>query len=232
MIDRYVAWGLPREKMVHVTNGQPDYSAGTKPLDGPKPKSRNRFGFFGQLVDNKGVWVILEAVQKLRAEGFTDFTVEINGDNLKYASEYRRNQFEAFIGAEKQLPPDQRVVTYNGGYSVDQLGQRMSRIDWCLVPSVWWEIFGLVISEAWMFNKPIIASNVGGPSERISHEIDGLLFNVADSNSLAQSIKRACTDVKLWESLVAGIKRPPTEKYMANEYSKVYICNFAEGHNE
>lgn len=228
MIDRYVAWGLPSEKMEHVTNGQPDYSAGTKTLEGPAPKSRNRFGFFGQLVDNKGVWVILEAVQKLRAQGFTDFTVEINGDNLKYASEHRRNQFEAFIEAEKQLPPEQRVVVYNGGYSVDQLGQRMSRVDWCLVPSVWWEIFGLVISEAWMFGKPIIASNVGGPRERIRHEKDGLLFNVADANALAQTMHRASTEKGLWATLAGGIRKLPDSTEMARGYLDLFV----NSHNE
>jgi len=222
MIDRYVDWGLPREKLVHVTNGQPDYSAGTKVAEGKAPKSRNRFGFFGQLVDNKGVWVILDAVQKLRAQGFTDFTVEINGDNLKYASEARRSQFESFIEAEKLLPPEQRVVTYNGAYSVDQLDQRMSRIDWCLVPSVWWEIFGLVISEAWMFGKPVIASDVGGPKERIRHEKDGLLFNVADANSLAQTIQRACVEKGLWDSLHKGIEKLPDSNAMAEKYLKTY----------
>ena len=222
MIERYVAWGLEREKLVHVTNGQPDYASGAKAVDGPAPKSRNRFGFFGQLVDNKGVWIILEAVQKLRAQGFTDFSVEINGDNLKYASEKRREEFEAFLAAERLLPPEQQMVVYNGAYSVDQLEQRMSRIDWCLVPSVWWEIFGLVISEAWMFGKPVIASNVGGPQERIRHEKDGLLFNVADATSLAQTIQRACLEKGLWGSLVGGIKKVPDSQHMALEYLKVY----------
>ena len=222
MIDRYVAWGLPSHKLVHVTNGQPDYSSGQTALEAPPPKSRNRFGFFGQLVDNKGVWVILDAVQKLRAQGFTDFSVEINGDNLKYASEQRRSQFETFMEAEKVLPEDQRVVTYNGAYSVDQLEQRMARVDWCLVPSVWWEIFGLVISEAWMFGKPVIASNVGGPQERIRHEKDGLLFNVADANSLAQTIQRACHEPGLWDLLAKGIEKIPNSSDMATGYLKTY----------
>ena len=222
MIERYASWGLPLEKLVHVTNGQPDYASGAKALEGPAPKSRNRFGFFGQLVDNKGVWVILEAVHKLRAQGFTDFAVEINGDNLKYASEKRRHEFEAFLAAERLLPPEQQIATYNGAYSVDQLEQRMSRVDWCLVPSVWWEIFGLVISEAWMFGKPVIASNVGGPQERVRHEKDGLLFNVADSTSLAQTIQRASVEEGLWGSLVKGIRPIANSQAMAAGYLKVY----------
>ena len=88
MIEHYVDWGIDRSRIRHVTNGQRDYSMGSHAS--PPPARRNRFGFFGQLVDNKGVHVILKAVDLLRAEGFTDFVVEINGDNLRYASEQRR----------------------------------------------------------------------------------------------------------------------------------------------
>ncbi len=84
---------------------------------------RNRFGFFGQFVDNKGVHVILEAVEHLRASGFTDFVVELNGDNLRYASEARRTQIEAFLQQEAQKPHHEQNVVMNGPYHVDELGE-------------------------------------------------------------------------------------------------------------
>jgi len=220
MIDRYASWGLDRSQIVHVTNGQPDYSGGRATLS-PRAK-RNRFGFFGQLVDNKGVWVILQAVQQLRSEGFRDFVVEINGGNLQYASAARRAEFETFIAKENELPVGERNVVFNGSYSVQQLPQRMARVDWCIVPSVWWEIFGLVISEAWMFKRPVIASNVGGPGERITHEKDGLLFEVADPSSLAYTIRRACGEEGLWQRLVDGIAPPASADTMADGYLRVY----------
>lgn len=220
MIEHFVRWGLDPEKIVQVTNGQPDYSRGRLLSD--KRSKRNRFGFFGQLIDNKGVWVLIKAVQQLRAEGFTDFVVELNGDNLQYASPARRAEIEAFLEEEAQLPLNERIVVFNGSYSVDQLPQRMARIDWCVVPSVWWEIFGLVISEAWMFKRPVIASNVGGPGERISHDKDGLLFDVADAASLAQTIQRACTEKGLWERLVKGITPPATEETMVDAFMSIY----------
>jgi glycosyltransferase involved in cell wall biosynthesis len=220
MIERYASWGLDRQRIVHVTNGQPDYSGGQVAIT-PRER-RNRFGFFGQLVDNKGVWVLLQAVQQLRAEGFIDLVVEINGDNLQYASAERRAELEAFIAEEKKLPTSERIVTFNGSYSVQQLPQRMARVDWCLVPSVWWEIFGLVISEAWMFKRPVIASNVGGPGERVTHEKDGLLFEVADPGSLAYAMRRACTEEGLWKRLVDGITPPASAETMADGYLSVY----------
>ena len=92
----------------------------------------------------------------------------------------------------------------NGPYHVNELASRMARVDWCIVPSVWWEIFGLVISEAWMFKRPVIASNVGGMKERISDGVDGLHFNVGDARSLAEVMRRACTEEGLWDKLVGG----------------------------
>jgi len=226
MIDRYAAWGLDPNKIVHVTNGQPDYSGGRVPTSARA--KHNRFGFFGQLVDNKGVWVILQAVQELRAEGFTEFAIEINGDNLQYASPERRKEFETFIAEENARPAVERIVHFNGSYSVQQLPERMSRVDWCIVPSVWWEIFGLVISEAWMFKRPVIASNVGGPGERVTHEKDGLLFEVADPSSLAQTIRRACSEQGLWKKLAGGITPPASAEVMADGYLSVYRLRSAE----
>jgi glycosyltransferase involved in cell wall biosynthesis len=220
MIDRYASWGLERTRISHVTNGQPDYSHGRAHTS--KRVKRNRFGFFGQLVDSKGVWLLLRAVEQLRAEGFTDFVVELNGDNLNLASEARRTEIEAFLRKENDLPVAERIVVHNGSYSVEQLAQRMARIDWCIVPSVWWEIFGLVISEAWMFKRPVIASNVGGPQERISHDKDGLLFDVADASALAQTMRRACTEKGLWERLVKGIRPPATVDVMVDGFLSVY----------
>jgi glycosyltransferase involved in cell wall biosynthesis len=220
MIEHYVDWGLQRDDIVHVTNGQDDYARNAAP---PAPREkRNRFGFFGQLVDNKGLHVILEAVDILRGEGFEDFQVEVNGDNLQYASEARRNEIEAFMDQEALRPQAEQRVRFNGSYQADQIGERMNRIDWCIVPSTWWEIFCLVISEAWMFKRPVIASNVGGPAERIRHEVDGLHFPVGDARALAETMRRACTEAGLWDRLSSQITPPPSRTRMVDGFVEVY----------
>ena len=221
MIEHFVTWGLDRSRIRHITNGQRDYNK--QSWIAPPRRQHNRFGFFGQLVDNKGVWVILEAVQQLRAEGFKDFSIEINGDNLRYASETRRAEIEVFRAAEEERPLDERIVYFKGSYDVDQLEQRMSRVDWCIVPSVWWETFALVISEAWMFHRPVIASNIGAMKERIHHEVDGLQFAASDARSLADTIRRAATEEGLWEKLVEGIKPPPSRQTMVDGFIDVYL---------
>ena len=54
-------------------------------------------GFLGSLFDIKGVQLVLRAVRQLRAEGFIDFVVEVNGGNLDYATEACRAEIESFL---------------------------------------------------------------------------------------------------------------------------------------
>ena len=224
MIEHYRKWGLDADRLHHVPNGQANYGAGI-PLQQERPV-RNRFGFFGQFVDSKGVHVILEAVEHLRASGFTNFVVELNGDNLRYASTERRKQIEGFLQQEAQKPYHEQNVVMNGSYRVDDLASRMMRVDWCIVPSVWWEAFGLVISEAWMFKRPVIASNVGGMKERITDGVDGLHFNIGDARSLAEVMRRACNEEGLWEKLSRGIKLPRNRERMTEMFCRLYKSEF------
>jgi glycosyltransferase involved in cell wall biosynthesis len=220
MIKHFTDWGLDASRITHVTNGQLDYSGGERPADHDGP--RCRFGFFGQMVDNKGVWLILQAVSQLRSEGLNDFVVEINGGNIKYATEERRREIEAFRQAEEALPYEARRVIFNGTYEVGQLAARMARVDWCIVPSVWWETFALVISEAWMFGRPVIASDVGAMRERVQHDVNGLRFAAGSVRALAETMRRAITEVGLWQRLSDGIEAPPGRDLMVAGMMDVY----------
>ncbi len=220
MIEPYTRWGIEPARISWVTNGQRSYAPAVLP---PVPAgARTRFGFFGQMVDAKGIQVIFRAVALLRADGFTKFTVEINGENLRYASEPVRQEIEAFLAAEQQRPPAERIVSYNGGYHVADMASRMAAVDWVIVPSVWWEIFCLVISEAWMFGKPVICSNVGGPAERVRDGIDGLHFAVGDARALAETIRRAATEKGLHAKLRANLPKPPAREAMVDGFLGVY----------
>ncbi|HEV2099600.1 MAG TPA: glycosyltransferase, partial [Stellaceae bacterium] len=200
-IDHHVAWGIDPTKIFHVPTGEANRAPAVLP---PAPEGpKNRFGFFGQFIDAKGIHIILRAVRILRDQGFTDFTVELNGDNLRVATPPIRKEIETFLAEEEARPPAERNVFNNGSYHVDDLADRMLRIDWSLVPSIWWESFGLVITEAWMFKRPVICSDIGGMGERIADEVNGLHFRVGDPRALAAAMHRAATEPGLWERLSA-----------------------------
>ena len=73
-----------------------------------------------------------------------------------------------------------------------------------------------------MFKRPVIASNVGGMKERITDGVDGLHFNVGDARSLAETMRRACTERELWEKLTRGIKPPMSRDEMAELFYQIY----------
>ncbi len=218
MIETYANWGLDPGKFVQIQNGL----RLTPPLPAAPPARRNRFGFFGQLIDVKGLHVLLEAVALLRAQGFDDFSVEVNGSNIEFATPERRAGIEAFAASEAALPYAARRVVFNGAYHHDQLGARMARVDWVVVPSIWWEIFCLVVSEAWGHGRPVIAADIGGLAERITPEKDGLLFALGDARALAATMHRACLEDGLWKRLADGITPPPTRDEMVQGFMEVY----------
>ena len=221
MIGPYVKWGIAEERIAHVPNGTGSDAAPVPALpvtEGP----RNRFGFFGQFVLNKGLQVILEAIALLRGDGFRLFRVELNGDNLIYATPELRAQFLAALEAEAALPPEERVLFNNGAYAMTDLPYRMAQVDWCLVPSVWREAFGLVVSEAFLYGRPVICSDQGGPAERVRHDVDGLHVPLGHARALADAMYRCATEDGLWERLHANVRAPETREAMAAQYRAVY----------
>ncbi len=222
MRDFYVRWGLPADRLVHVSNGQLPPDGAGAPM--PERKQRNRFGFFGQLVDAKGVWLLLQAIDLLRTEGFVAFSVEINGDNLRYASDSRRAEIERFTAAEEARPFGERLVTFNGSYHRALIAERIARIDWCVVPSVWWENSPIVIPEAFLFGRPVIAADVGGQAELVTNERDGLLFRFADARSLADTLRRAASEPGLWQRLASGIAPTVTREAMVESCLALYAA--------
>jgi glycosyltransferase involved in cell wall biosynthesis len=235
--DRYAAWGLPPRRIHVIANAQSDYAAleswKLRPKlrpSGPADRARrcNRFGFFGQLVDVKGLGVVFAALDIFAKRYEEALSFEINGSNLKFASEKFRRQFEDFVSGRHGLPERIRI-THNGSYAMTDLPARMARIDWVLVPSIWGESFGLVLSEAFMFRRPPIASHIGALAERVRHEEDGLLFDAGDPSALADIFHRAITEEGLWQHLSAASPGVPSIEGVVEAHLKLFASRPGAG---
>jgi glycosyltransferase involved in cell wall biosynthesis len=215
LLERYVEWGIPRDKIIYLENGQPFIPSvpHRKTLFGEK---RNRFGYFGTLSYFKGVLILLEAVTKLSPSIRQNIVIDIYGSNLKRQGPSFENQFY------ETLKPVRDCVRFFGPYEKEEMPKLIENIDWVVMPSIWWENAPLVIKEAFIHKRPVICSNIGGMAEKVEDEKSGLHFRVGDSIDLAKCIERAATDNELWEKLVAGI--PPSEKIseVARQMLKIY----------
>jgi hypothetical protein len=59
-------------------------------------------------------------------------------------------------------------------------------------------------------------------AERTEHEVNGLHFQVANPRSLADTIRRACTEPGLWERLSAAAPEPPSREEVVKGYRRLY----------
>lgn len=58
-----------------------------------------------------------------------------------------------------------------------------------VLPSIWYETFGLTIVEAFCHAKPVIASNFGAMVELVKDGETGLLFEPGNAEDLANKVK-------------------------------------------
>lgn len=192
---RFIDWGLAPDRISVIANGhhrrRPE---GWTPTRSP---GLNQFGFFGQFVDAKGIDVLLAAAA-MAAEA-TDDTIEIKvfGGNKEYASE----DYIAKIDAILADAPDNLRITELGPYSRENVFDLMTSVDWVVVPSVWPETFGLVVSEAWDARRPVLAARAGGLGERIEDGVNGLRFLPGSATQLAGLIGDCLGNAGLWDSM-------------------------------
>ena len=105
-----------------------------------------------------------------------------------------------------------------GTYERTELPQRMSKVDWVVVPSIWWENSPLVIQEAFVNGKPVICAGIGGMAEKVRDGVDGLHFEVRNPLDLADLLIRAVLEPGLCDRLRGNIRKPLTLEECADAY--------------
>ncbi|MCC7275261.1 MAG: glycosyltransferase [Alphaproteobacteria bacterium] len=195
--DRYVAWGLPADRMVVLGNGRALPPA-AEPRAETAGKGRNRFAILGNLSPYKGTDVALAAARRLAAGG-VDFTLDVFGSP--------RYQADAFVA---RLQDDVAALDgrarLHGVYRPAEVPALLAEVDWVVVPSIWWENAPLVVEEAFHHRRPVICSAIGGLAERVRDGVDGLHFRPGDPVALADVMMRAASEPLLWDRLAGAIR--------------------------
>jgi glycosyltransferase involved in cell wall biosynthesis len=215
LIDRYVAWGVPAEKMLFLENGlEVGEIAPPRPIG--RDGRRNRFAYFGQLNQFKGIKVLIEAVARVPREVWGDAVLNVFGGNLEVQPESFQHEFKRLVQAVG------RRVRFFGSYKSADLPTLMREIDWVVVPSTWWENSPVVIQEAFLHGRPIICSDIGGMAEKIRNNVDGLHFRAASAESLVDRLVEALRSPDLWDRLHARVPRPISAVEAAEQHRALY----------
>jgi glycosyltransferase involved in cell wall biosynthesis len=82
------------------------------------------------------------------------------------------------------------------------------------------EPFGMVIIEAMALEKPVIATNIGGPLEIIDHEKDGFLIPPLNPVILAEYIVRLAKDADLRMKIGKKAREKVIAKFEVRSYTR------------
>lgn len=166
-----------------------------------------RIGFLGRIVRYKGPQFLVKAFGLL---------------THKY-----KNKIELMIGGDgKYLNILKKLVFFHGlndhvkffGY-IDDKQKFFEDIDILCVPSLK-EAFGLVLVESMAHGVPVIASDIPGINEVISHDANGMLFNPGDHHKLANKIDEMISDDEKRIQMIKKGLKDVEEFYNINRLKK------------
>jgi glycosyltransferase involved in cell wall biosynthesis len=210
MRDMLVANGIPENLVrIHpygidvspfhaVREARPDVGAGV------------RFAYVGTLSRPKGVHVLIRAFRQVSDP---DATLEIVGD-VDLEPDYFRELYALAVGDDR--------IRFTGMIPNERIPDRLARVDVQIVPSIWYENAPLTLYSAQAAGVPVVASNLGGMSELVSHDQNGLLFEPGDVSDLATQLRRLAAEPELIERLRANARDPVTSAQGVDELLGLY----------
>lgn len=213
---RYISWGIDPDRISVIENGQPSSNAS---VVSNKTSRVTKIGYFGQVNKYKGLDVLLRAAALLPDDARTSLQLEIHGANLA-------GQDDAFKQRISDLAEpliEAGILHWVGPYERNELLRRMSKVDWVVVPSIWWENSPMVIQEAFVCGKPVLCSGIGGMAEKVRDEVDGLHFEVGNPLDLAEKITFIAATPELTQRISRNIRTPMTYAECAEEYLRLAV---------
>jgi glycosyltransferase involved in cell wall biosynthesis len=162
--DKFAEGGIPREKIVVKPNFvDSDPGIGT---------GRGRYALYvGRLAEEKGIHTLLQAWKLLPA----GIRLRIVGDG----------PMRQDVEHAARSNPDIEWLPWQ---SRDEVYRLMADAAVLVVPSIWYEGFGLVVVEAYATGLPVIASRIGVLTETVRDGVTGRLFQPGDARDLAKTV--------------------------------------------
>ncbi len=166
----------------------------------PSENIGNYVGFIGRISPEKGVGTLVDAARNLR-----DITFKAAGayDRLPMPVGNAPDNCE-FLGSVKR---ENIFDFYKGTRFV-------------VLPSVWYEGFPMVLVEAMMRSKPVVASRIGGLSEIVEDGKTGLLFEPSNINELTEKIRYLWDRPSLCRQMGQAGKEKALREYSPQKYYK------------
>ena len=167
----YVRAGIPVSKMRAIW-----YGIDVERLSKVVKTRRNgkvRFTFIGYFGAHKGIWPLLEAAAQLGQRDDYLLAMVGAGDLVEPA--------QAFV-RERHLD---RSVAFLGKVDNRRIEEVFSNTDVFVLPSIWPENQPVTITEAMATHTAVVASDIGGIPEMVSHGVTGYLVPPNSAGDIA-----------------------------------------------
>lgn len=153
--------------------------------------TKYNFLFLGKICEQKGVWLLLDAIEALKEELQDKFIFTIGGNG-------EVGKLHSLI-VNKNL---NNLVQYVGWVSSSTKSKYLSAADAFILPS-YNEGLPISILEAMTYGLPIIATNVGGIPEIIKHNVNGLLIAPRNTTELVNALQYVINNQASFKTLGA-----------------------------
>jgi glycosyltransferase involved in cell wall biosynthesis len=162
--------------------------------------------FVGRHVERKGVNILIEAF---------DIIHKMIPHNLIIVGDGPERPAWENLSSRLQLGTR---VKFTGWISDVKLIEQYQRCSFFVLPAIYdkhgdTEGLGVVMIEAMSFAKPVIASNVGGITDVVQHDVNGLLVPPGDTKELAAAIKKLAQQKALRTKMGKKAKKSIDEKF-------------------
>jgi len=163
---KVVEMGVPKDKVVTIYNFIDADSCS------PTYETGRYFLYFGRIEKTKGIWSLIRAFEKLKT-----ITLLVVGTGNEYSAVTSYCELQQITN-----------VKFFGFANRAQLNDLIKGAVATIVPSVWYETFGLSAAESLAHGKPVIAADIGGLPEVLSPGEDSILFEPGNVDQLSLAV--------------------------------------------
>ncbi|MDA7818345.1 glycosyltransferase family 4 protein [Sulfurimonas sp.] len=182
----------PKVEAIHLGIDEPTIDTNRVEELKNKYKLEDSFvvGIVGRIESEKGQYIVIEALDKLK---------ELNIKLIIVGHTMDENYLTELKQKIKNLDLEDKVI-FTG--FTREVNEHLKLLD-TMILATKKETFGLVVIESMINNTPVIATNAGGPLEIIDNMQDGLFFD-RSVEDLVSKIKLLYDDENLRKSLCNG----------------------------
>ncbi len=205
-------FGIKKEKIKTIPHGIPipePYPVNEKRN---KDKDTVNFYFISHITEDKGFFLLINNFLKL-SKVFRNVKLKIYGA-------YSRND-QMITKAIAKLKYEKNI-DYLGVFDNNNLGSILKETDVIVIPSLWREVYGLVLDEAFLYGIPVIISRRGALPERVKDGINGLVFDPDKKNDLYKKMEVIAKNPTILNDLKKNIPRVKSIKTYAKEIEGLY----------